>query len=55
LKVSVVIPCYNEINTIQAILEKVIAAPLTGEREIVIVDDCSHDGSRAKLAEVEKS
>ncbi len=55
MKVSVVIPCYNEINTIQAILEKVIAAPLTGEREIVIVDDCSHDGSRAKLAELEKT
>ncbi|MFZ6028817.1 MAG: glycosyltransferase family 2 protein [Chloroflexota bacterium] len=55
MKVSIVIPCYNEIHTIQAILDKVIAAPLAGEREIVIVDDDSQDGTRDKLAELEKT
>lgn len=55
MKVSIVIPCYNEINTIQDILDKVIAAPIEGEREIVIVDDCSKDGTRDKLAELEQA
>jgi glycosyltransferase involved in cell wall biosynthesis len=44
MKLSVVIPCYNEAKTIRAIIERVRAAPVA-EKEIIIVDDCSRDGT----------
>ncbi|GAB4441637.1 MAG: glycosyltransferase family 2 protein [Anaerolineae bacterium] len=46
MKLSVVIPCYNEINTIETIINLVRAVDLPVEREFVIVDDCSSDGTR---------
>jgi len=51
-KLSIVMPAYNEENTILAILERVVAAPLPGgvSREIIIIDDCSKD----KTAELVK-
>jgi len=46
MKLSVVIPVYNEINTIHEILLRVQAAEIKGvEKEIIVVDDCSRDGS----------
>ena len=44
---SVLIPLYNEEEFIQEVLERVIAAPLPEglDREIIVVDDCSRDGS----------
>jgi glycosyltransferase involved in cell wall biosynthesis len=50
MKVSIVIPCYNERDTIEQIVEAVRSAPLTS-REIIIVDDCSKDGTQALLRE----
>jgi glycosyltransferase involved in cell wall biosynthesis len=49
MKVSIVIPCYNEINTIEQIIQKVLEVQLPIERELVIVDDCSIDGTREYL------
>jgi len=46
-KVSVVIPVYNEERTLEFLLDKVMRAPLPAEREIIIVDDGSTDGSGA--------
>ncbi len=46
---SIVIPVYNEMDTIDRILERVNAIPLDLDREIILVDDCSTDGSRQKL------
>ena len=43
---SVVIPAYNERHTIGPCLVKVAAALPHVDKEIVIVDDCSHDGTR---------
>jgi glycosyltransferase involved in cell wall biosynthesis len=50
MKVSIVIPCYNERNTIEKIVETVRNAPLEN-KEIVIVDDGSQDGTRSVLKE----
>jgi len=50
MKVSIVIPCYNEKNTIEKIVEAVRNAPLES-REIILVDDCSQDGTQALLKE----
>lgn len=50
MKVSIVIPCYNEKATIEKIVEAVRSAAI-GNREIIVVDDCSHDGTRAVLEE----
>jgi len=49
MKISIVIPCYNEIKTIDQIIQAVLAVPLPHERELVIVDDCSRDGTRDYL------
>ena len=51
MKLSVVIPAYNEIGTIREILSRVNAVPL--EKEIVVVDDCSTDGTGEALLEEE--
>nr|WP_017854259.1 glycosyltransferase family 2 protein [Leptospira interrogans] len=44
MKVSIVIPCYNEKNTIRNILETVKKVPIKN-KEIILVDDCSKDGT----------
>lgn len=48
MRVSIVIPCYNEAKTIRALVERVRAAPVAG-KEIIVVDDGSRDGSRDLL------
>jgi len=45
MKLSVVIPCYNECHTIQELVDAVKKSPVT-DMEIIIVDDCSTDGTR---------
>jgi glycosyltransferase involved in cell wall biosynthesis len=48
MKLSIVIPCYNEVKTIRQIVDRVRAAPVP-DKEIIVVDDCSHDGTRELL------
>ena len=53
MKVSVVVPVYNEVKTIQELLGRIRAVPF--ETEIILVDDYSTDGTRDVLArEAEK-
>jgi glycosyltransferase involved in cell wall biosynthesis len=47
LRVSILIPVYNEARTLEALVDKVRSVPL--EKEIVCVDDASSDGSKAIL------
>jgi glycosyltransferase involved in cell wall biosynthesis len=50
MKISIVIPCYDEKNTIEQIVEAVRAAPIES-KEIILVDDCSQDGTQELLRE----
>jgi len=50
-KISVVMPCFNERATIEEILRRVRAAPY--EKEIIVVDDGSTDGTREILKRLE--
>lgn len=54
MKLSVVIPCYNEEKTLAEILAAVHACPFD-DLEVIVVDDCSTDGSRKLLETALKS
>jgi glycosyltransferase involved in cell wall biosynthesis len=53
VKLSIIIPCYNERQTIREVVRAVLASPVK-DREVIIVDDCSKDGTidilRAEIA-----
>ena len=49
MKLSVVIPCFNEVATIERLLEAVRASPHP-DKEIIVVDDGSSDGTREKIS-----
>jgi glycosyltransferase involved in cell wall biosynthesis len=53
-KLSIVIPVYNEAETIQTLIRLVVDAPLPRNvtREIICINDCSTDGTAAKLDEL---
>ena len=51
MRLSIIIPCYNERHTIDAIIDAVRAAPVA-EKEIIVVDDFSRDGTREHLKQV---
>jgi glycosyltransferase involved in cell wall biosynthesis len=53
MKISVVIPVYNEVQTIKEIVARVQAVEL--EKEIIIVDDYSSDGTREHLREINQT
>jgi len=48
LKLTIVIPCYNEKSTIETLITAVINSPYEN-KEIIVVDDCSTDGTREIL------
>jgi len=50
MKLSVIIPVYNEVNTIAKIIERVKRVLI--EKEIIVVDDGSTDGTRGKIDSV---
>ena len=52
-KLSIVIPVYNEIDTLEEILAQVKAVELKFEKEIILIDDYSTDGSRDLLKQIE--
>lgn len=51
MKVSIIVPVYNERATVAELLRRVAAVPL--DKEIIVVDDGSTDGSREILAELD--
>jgi len=48
MKVSVIIPCFNEVNTVETLLNNVIKEK-SCEKEIIVIDDFSTDGTRKIL------
>ena len=50
MKASVVMPVYNEKDYIDEIIRRMLASPV--EKELIIVDDYSTDGTRARLEEI---
>jgi glycosyltransferase involved in cell wall biosynthesis len=50
MKLSVIIPCYNELETIEKLIDAVLLAPYP-DKEIIVVDDFSTDGTREILKE----
>ena len=48
MKLSVIIPCYNEANLIEQVIKSVMASPVEN-KEIIVIDDCSTDGTRQLL------
>jgi len=50
MRLSIIIPVYNEVNTIREIINRVDAVEL--DKEIIIVDDCSTDGTRELIKDI---
>ena len=48
IQLSVIVPCFNEINTIKQVIKNIEDSPVN-PKEIIIVDDFSTDGSREFL------
>jgi len=55
MKLSIVIPVYNEVATIEQVVRIVLNTPLSIEREIIIVDDGSTDGTRELLTSLRET
>lgn len=49
MKLSIIIPVYNEVGTVDQILDRVSAIDVGLEKELVVVDDGSADGTRGEL------
>src|SRR3990172_11770306 len=49
-RLSVLVPVYNEVGTVRTLIERVMAVPIP--KEVIVVDDCSTDGTRAVLEEI---
>ena len=45
MKLSIVIPVYNEVKTLEEVLQVVKNVSIPLEKEIILVDDCSSDGT----------
>lgn len=49
MKLSIVIPVYNEASTLEDLVNRVNTVEVGMEKEIVLVDDCSQDGTRGVM------
>src|SRR5210317_65988 len=55
MKLSIVIPVFNEDATLTELITKVDSVDVGMEKELVLIDDCSTDGTREKLRKLSES
>ena len=55
MKISIVVPCFNEIETIEEITSKIVNTLNKYQYEILVIDDCSTDGSLKILNEIQSN
>jgi dolichol-phosphate mannosyltransferase len=53
MKLSIIIPVYNEKDTVEELIDQVVSAPVQLEKQIIVVDDNSIDGSKEILKKLE--
>jgi len=51
---SIIIPVYNERATIEDVIDKVLGSEVGLEKELVVIDDCSSDGTREVLQKLDQ-
>lgn len=49
---TIIVPVYNEVRTVRAVIDRLVSVELPVEREIVVVDDASTDGTRDVLRQL---
>jgi len=54
MRLSIIIPCYNESKTIAEVIKRVKNSPVE-DKEIIVVDDCSNDGTAEILKNYDNS
>ena len=55
MKLSVIIPCYNEKLTVLLVVKKILELDLLIQKEVVMIDDFSSDGTRDLLKSVDEN
>ncbi|MCX7959940.1 MAG: glycosyltransferase [Deltaproteobacteria bacterium] len=53
MKLSILIPVYNEAPTVKQLINRILSARFDAEREIIIVNDASSDGTREILERID--
>ena len=54
MKISIIVPCYNEINFIEKIINEILLQNLPN-KQLIVVDDGSYDGTTEKLKKLKES
>lgn len=54
MKLSILMPVYNEKDSIGMIISRVLDVKLPVQKELIVVDDCSRDGTRERLKKLQK-
>jgi len=54
MKLSIVMPVFNEKNTIEEIISRIQSVDVGIKKEIILVDDCSNDGTREILEKIDQ-
>ena len=53
MKLSIIIPVYNEVSTLREIVQRVLDVEIDAEKELVLIDDGSTDGTRDLYAKIQ--